>query len=146
MTPNPQTIASNRPIGWAATLMTRHGIGRLPVCDDGRLLGIVTRGDLARHQIPNTLPGLLVRLAEHTTTRDDSERLDQPGDLLAMLENLQDTRRALLDLEVDLLERRRQLTARLRAPAASDRQRRTLRLVADVAVEPLGSIRPTDPR
>jgi CBS domain-containing protein len=42
------TIASSRPIHEAAAIMTARGVNRLPVVDDGRLVGIVTRGDLVR--------------------------------------------------------------------------------------------------
>ncbi len=42
------TIRPERSIREAAATMTRHGINRLPVVDDGRLVGIVTRADLVR--------------------------------------------------------------------------------------------------
>lgn len=42
------TITSSRPINEAAAIMTSRGINRLPVVDDGRLVGIVSRADLVR--------------------------------------------------------------------------------------------------
>ena len=42
------TIRSNAPVHKAATHMVEEGINRLPVVDDGALLGIVTRADLVR--------------------------------------------------------------------------------------------------
>lgn len=42
------TITSTRPIQEAAAIMTSRRINRLPVVDDGRLVGIVTRADLLR--------------------------------------------------------------------------------------------------
>jgi CBS domain-containing protein len=42
------TIESSRPIAEAARLMTAKAVNRLPVVDDGRLVGIVTRADLVR--------------------------------------------------------------------------------------------------
>ena len=42
------TITSTRPIHEAAAIMTSRRINRLPVVDDGRLVGIVTRADLLR--------------------------------------------------------------------------------------------------
>jgi CBS domain-containing protein len=42
------TIGSSRPISEAARLMTTRKVNRLPVVDDGRLVGIVTRADLVR--------------------------------------------------------------------------------------------------
>lgn len=48
MTAPAVTIASHRRIADAAALMTARGVNRLPVVDDGRLAGIVTRADLVR--------------------------------------------------------------------------------------------------
>jgi len=48
MTAPAVTIASGRHIAEAAAVMTARGINRLPVVDDGRLVGIVTRADLVR--------------------------------------------------------------------------------------------------
>jgi CBS-domain-containing membrane protein len=42
------TIAPNRRINEAAQLMTSHRVNRLPVVEDGRLVGIVTRSDIVR--------------------------------------------------------------------------------------------------
>lgn len=42
------TIGAGRPISEAAALMTSRRVNRLPVVDDGRLVGIVTRTDLVR--------------------------------------------------------------------------------------------------
>jgi CBS domain-containing protein len=42
------TIAPSRPVHEAARLMIDDGVNRLPVVDEGRLLGIVTRADIVR--------------------------------------------------------------------------------------------------
>jgi CBS domain-containing protein len=42
------TITSGRPIHEAAAIMTARHVNRLPVVDDGRLVGIVSRADLVR--------------------------------------------------------------------------------------------------
>ncbi|HTY39587.1 MAG TPA: CBS domain-containing protein [Candidatus Paceibacterota bacterium] len=42
------TIGSNAPILKAGGLMLAHGVHRLPVVDDGRLVGIVCREDIYR--------------------------------------------------------------------------------------------------
>jgi CBS domain-containing protein len=42
------TIEPNRRINEAARLMTSHRVNRLPVVEDGRLVGIVTRSDIVR--------------------------------------------------------------------------------------------------
>ena len=44
----PVTIASGRPVVDAAKLMLDEGVSRLPVVDSGRLVGIITEGDLVR--------------------------------------------------------------------------------------------------
>lgn len=46
MTPNPITVNSRTPLPDAHQLMMTHRIRRLPVVDDGVLVGIVTRGDI----------------------------------------------------------------------------------------------------
>ena len=48
MTSPARTIEPSRPIAEAARMMTDGGINRLPVVEDGRLVGIVTRADLVR--------------------------------------------------------------------------------------------------
>ena len=48
MTSPAVTIGSGRPIREAAALMTSRRVNRLPVVDDGELVGIVSRGDLVR--------------------------------------------------------------------------------------------------
>jgi CBS domain-containing protein len=48
MTAPALTIASGRHIAEAAAVMTERGVNRLPVVDEGRLVGIVTRADLVR--------------------------------------------------------------------------------------------------
>lgn len=42
------TITSGRPIHEAAAIMTARRVNRLPVIDDGRLVGIISRADLVR--------------------------------------------------------------------------------------------------
>ena len=48
MTSPPVTISAHRPIAAAARLMLEHGVNRLPVVTNDRLVGIVTRADLVR--------------------------------------------------------------------------------------------------
>ncbi len=48
MTRQPITIAPTAKVDEAAALMKQHGIRRLPVLDDGKLVGIVTDADLMR--------------------------------------------------------------------------------------------------
>jgi CBS domain-containing protein len=46
MTPDPITVTENTPLDKIVLLMERHGIKRLPVIRDDRLVGIVTRTNL----------------------------------------------------------------------------------------------------
>lgn len=46
MTPNPVTIGPSHSIGTALSRMRRGGFRRLPVVEDGKLIGIVTDRDL----------------------------------------------------------------------------------------------------
>lgn len=48
MTSPAVTIAPGRPIHEAAAIMSTRRVNRLPVVDDGRLVGIVSRADLVR--------------------------------------------------------------------------------------------------
>ena len=46
MTPNPVVIRPDAPISEAAQLMVRHNIRRLPVVEDGSMIGIISVADL----------------------------------------------------------------------------------------------------
>jgi CBS domain-containing protein len=48
MTSPPITVGPDDPVSRAASLMVEHGINRLPVVVEGRLVGIVSRADLVR--------------------------------------------------------------------------------------------------
>jgi CBS domain-containing protein len=48
MTSPATTIGPAAPISWAAELMTKLKINRLPVVEDGKLVGIIARSDLVR--------------------------------------------------------------------------------------------------
>lgn len=48
MTTPPTTIAPDRPVAAAARLMLEQDVNRLPVVEDDRLVGILTRADLVR--------------------------------------------------------------------------------------------------
>ena len=43
------TIGPQDPLSEALERMKQHNVGRLPVVDDGRLVGIISRRDLLRH-------------------------------------------------------------------------------------------------
>jgi acetoin utilization protein AcuB len=46
MTPNPITIAHNQTVGKAMELMARYDIRRLPVINNGKLIGIISDRDI----------------------------------------------------------------------------------------------------
>src|SRR5438045_769539 len=48
MSPNPITVTETTPAREIASLMHTHGIKRVPVLRDGKLVGIITRTDLVR--------------------------------------------------------------------------------------------------
>jgi CBS domain-containing protein len=48
MTPAPMTIGPDDPARAAATLMSRHGFDRVPVEEDGKVVGIITRHDIMK--------------------------------------------------------------------------------------------------
>ena len=53
MTPNPITITPQTTLPEAHRLMDEHYIRRLPVIKQGKLVGIVTRGDIRQAQASN---------------------------------------------------------------------------------------------
>jgi CBS domain-containing protein len=48
MTSDPYTIAPDEPLERAEALMAQHQVRRLPVCDGGRVVGMLCQADLAR--------------------------------------------------------------------------------------------------
>jgi len=48
MTPAPHTVRPDDPARAAATLMSRHGFDRVPVEEDGKVVGIVSRHDIIK--------------------------------------------------------------------------------------------------
>jgi CBS domain-containing protein len=56
-TDEPITVASDTKLEQAADLMGEHAIRRLPVVDDGQLVGVVSLGDVAARQEPSSALG-----------------------------------------------------------------------------------------
>jgi len=48
MTPNPMTVDSNMPVLEAASYMGLKNLRRMPVVDNGKLIGMVSIGDISR--------------------------------------------------------------------------------------------------
>jgi CBS domain-containing protein len=53
MTDDPVTVEAKTPLTEAAQRMLEHGIGCLPVLENGRLVGILTEGDFVRLVLSN---------------------------------------------------------------------------------------------
>ncbi len=65
MTPDPITIEEDEPLYSIAALLEKHGIKRVPVVREGKLVGIVSRADLLR--------GFSVTVADTPVLADDRE-------------------------------------------------------------------------
>lgn len=53
-TPDPVVVAPQDPVAAAVALMRQHAVRRLPVVEDGLPVGMVTLGDLAEAQAPDS--------------------------------------------------------------------------------------------
>lgn len=61
--PVPTTVAPQNSAGWALEVMSAYRVRRLPVVDDGRLVGIIALSDLARALPVDDLGRLMFELA-----------------------------------------------------------------------------------
>ncbi len=75
MTKGVITASSNTPVSDAKRIMKEHGFRRLPVVDDGKLVGVVTEARLERVSPKSTTPLLwqVAYIVSHTTVRDVME-------------------------------------------------------------------------
>lgn len=55
MSDTPWSVAPQQSVLDVLTLLTRHRIAHMPVCDDTQLLGIVTQTDIIKHQIASSV-------------------------------------------------------------------------------------------
>ena len=74
MTRNPVTIRSGDALAKAKSLMKSYGFRRLPVVDDGQLVGILTERDLREHagHLENTRANAVMRTALVTIAPEDT--------------------------------------------------------------------------
>ncbi len=56
MTTAVHSVDAHDPISTAATLLAMYGVRRLPVVDNGRFVGVVTRRDLLTHMLRHPEP------------------------------------------------------------------------------------------
>jgi CBS domain-containing protein len=54
---DPVTVASDTKLDQAVDMMSEHAVRRLPVVDDGKLVGVVSLGDVAARQDPESALG-----------------------------------------------------------------------------------------
>lgn len=87
MTPFPHAIDGEAPLSAALEMMEAHGVHQLPVTDQGRLVGVVARGDLALVTIGVRGQPRALRVREVCATTacviEDRERLDGVLDRMA---------------------------------------------------------------
>lgn len=90
MTPNPLTTAVDSSIVEARRLMMRNGVGRLPVIDEGNLVGIITRSDVMSadfwHRGQDIGPYPLPTKLSRDQTRELYSRM--PKRMLTILEHI----------------------------------------------------------
>jgi CBS domain-containing protein len=55
MTPSPVSLRPNEPLTAAAMAMREHGVGSVPVTDDGELMGLVTDRDIVVRAIAENM-------------------------------------------------------------------------------------------
>jgi CBS domain-containing protein len=55
MTPSPVSLRPNEPLTVAAMAMREHGVGSVPVTDDGELMGLVTDRDIVVRAIAENM-------------------------------------------------------------------------------------------
>lgn len=51
MTPNPVTTTSNQSMRSAALLMSQQNLHRIPIVDEGRLVGMITSSDVMKDMV-----------------------------------------------------------------------------------------------
>lgn len=75
MTTTVISIAPDASLETAAALLDQHKIGRIPVMDDGRLVGIVSRGDLVK-ALATAAPAAPGALSDAQLVKEMKARLD----------------------------------------------------------------------
>lgn len=98
MTRNPATCTSESPVVEAARLMEREGVGAIPVCENGRLEGIVTDRDIAVRVVASGRDPKQTRISEVMTRDPECVKADEPVDrALEVMESRQVRRIPVID-------------------------------------------------
>lgn len=80
MTRNPATCSGQSPVTEAAQLMEREGVGAIPVCENGRLEGILTDRDIAVRVVAGGRDPRQTRIADVMTRDPNCVKADEPID------------------------------------------------------------------
>lgn len=80
MTKNPATCSTQSPVVEAAQMMEREGVGAIPVCENGRLEGIVTDRDIAVRVVASGKDPRQTRIADVMTRDPECVKADDPID------------------------------------------------------------------
>jgi CBS domain-containing protein len=78
-TPDPVTVAPADPVTAAAALMRAHAVRRLPVVEDGMPVGMVSLGDLAEAQDPDSALADISRAGPDDSREDRGRDPVRPG-------------------------------------------------------------------
>jgi CBS domain-containing protein len=76
MTPDPVTVAPDMTVTEAARLMSERRIGALPVVEKGRMVGLVTEGDLIMQDVKVHFPTYLSLLGGYVFAPGASDRFE----------------------------------------------------------------------
>jgi CBS domain-containing protein len=68
-TPAPVTVRPDDPVSTAVTLMRTHAVRRLPVVEEGHALGVLSIGDVAQEQDPDSALADISRAAPDSWPR-----------------------------------------------------------------------------
>lgn len=80
MTRNPATCQESAPVTEAARLMEREGVGSIPVCENGKLTGIVTDRDIALRVVADGRDPQQTRIQDVMTRDPGCVSADDPID------------------------------------------------------------------
>ena len=87
MTPFPHAVDGDAPLSAALEMMEEHGVHQLPVTEQGRLMGVVARADVALVAVGARGQPRVVRVRDVCVTSvyvvEDRERLDFVLDRMA---------------------------------------------------------------
>lgn len=98
MTRNPATCGETAPVVEAAQLMEREGVGSIPVCEDGKLVGIVTDRDIALRVVAGGRDPRQTKIQDVMTRDPQSVGVDEPIDrVMEMMESRQVRRIPVID-------------------------------------------------